>query len=369
MMPTIAYFVSDHGLGHATRSVAIIRSLLECDLELSINIHTEKPLAFMQQSLTSIEDQRVDFHRQMNDFGYISDINTGKIDHRTTTKEIQSWVQDWHSSYLFNEYHYLKARGVDLIISDIAPQPFLLAKKLSIPSIAISNFTWFDIYHENPMCSQEDLNAIWKAYREASLGLMLPFNLQNTVFRTLLETHLVSRNPTRTKEQMRKSLELDPSSCVIYAGTGIAQKNPFLEEWSKDKELAFILGGQPPISMHNIRSIPVTDLEGQDYIACSDLALIKFGYSTVAEAIRSHIPIIGVDFAQTAETRFMKEIVEILGIGVSLSVDEYFKGKWKKLIPSALELQQNYSHLPERFMKCGESQIAGVILDLLEEIS
>lgn len=43
-MPTIAYFISDHGLGHAARSVAIIPSLLDCDLEISVNIHTSKPL-------------------------------------------------------------------------------------------------------------------------------------------------------------------------------------------------------------------------------------------------------------------------------------------------------------------------------------
>lgn len=117
-------FISDHGLGHATRSVTIIRSLLECDLEISINIHTSKPLSLVQKSLTTSEEpQRIDFHEQLNYLGFIGDKITGQIDHHSTAKEVNSWIQDWHSSYLFDEYRYLKSRDVDLIISDIAPTP------------------------------------------------------------------------------------------------------------------------------------------------------------------------------------------------------------------------------------------------------
>lgn len=367
-MPTIAYFISDHGLGHATRSVAIIRSLLECDLDISVNIHTSKPLSLVQKSLTTTDEpRRVDFHEQLNDLGFIGDKITGKIDYRSTANEVNSWIQNWYSSYLFDEYRYLKTKDIDLIISDIAPQPFLLARKLQIPSVAISNFIWFDIY-QNPAFKTDDLNSIWTAYREASLGLMLPFNLNNTVFRSTIETQLVSRNPTRSKEHMRKLLELDSSLLVIYAGTGTSLKNPLLEEWTQDDEIAFILGGQPDISRHNVRTIPLTDPEGQDYIACSDLALIKLGYGSVSEAIRSCVPIIGVDFAQTTESIHMRKIVETLGIGLCIPPEEYFQGEWKEYIPSALEMKQNYSNLPERFVKYGEAQIANIILDLLEEI-
>ena len=152
-------------------------------------------------------------------------------------------------------------------------------------------------------------------------------------------------------------------------GTGTSLKNPILQEWTHNDELVFILGGQPNIRRHNIRSIPLSDPEGQDYIACSNLALIKIGYGSISEAIRSRVPIIGVDFAQTAETAFMGKIINNLGIGVSLTADEFFKGKWKEFIPSVLEMKQNYSNLPTRFTKYGEAQIAGIILDLLEEIA
>lgn len=368
-MPSIAYFISDHGLGHATRSVAIIRSLLECDPGISINVHTSIPLSLVQRSFSSSDHKkRVDFQEQLNDIGFISDKITGKIDFQNTAQQVNTWIRGWQSTYLFDKYNYHKTRNIDLIISDIAPQPFLLAKKLEIPSIAISNFTWHDIY-QNPAFNLDDLDSIWNAYREASLGLMLPFNLENEVFCSILETDLVSRNPTRSREQMLELLGVKTSSRIIYAGTGTSLKNPIVKEWTEDDEVTFLVGGLPEITGHNIRTIPFTDPEGQDYIACSDLALIKIGYSSVSEAFRSHVPIIGVDFAQTAETVFMKKVVENLGIGVCISPKEYFQGKWKDHISSVLEMKQNYSRLPERFVKHGESQIARIILDLIEEIT
>lgn len=367
-MPTIAYFISDHGFGHASRSVAIIRSLLECDPEISVNIHTSRPLAFVQKSFPKTEEpHQVDFHEQLNDVGFIGDKTTGKIDYQSTAIEVNSWIKHWHSSYLFEEYRCLKSKNFDLIISDIAPQPFLLAKKLDLPSIAISNFTWLDIY-QNPVFKLGDLESIWKAYREASLGLMLPFNLVNTVFCSAMETHLVSRPPSRTKQQMREILSLDTDEQVIYLGTGFSLKNPFLEEWADKNEVQFILGGQHKIIHRNVKAVPLTDPEGQDYITCSDIALIKLGYSSLSEAIRSHVPIIGVDFPQTAETKQMKKVVEDLGIGLCITSEEFFQGDWRKQISNVLEMKQNFSHLPERFVKHGESQIAGIILDLLDEI-
>ena len=90
-MPSIAYFISDHGLGHATRSVAIIRSLLECDPEISFNVHTSIPLSLVQRSFSSSEHKkRVDFQEQPNDIGFISDKITGKIDFQNTAQQVSS---------------------------------------------------------------------------------------------------------------------------------------------------------------------------------------------------------------------------------------------------------------------------------------
>ncbi len=368
-MSTIAYFISDHGFGHASRSVAIIRSLLDCDLDISINLHTSKPLSFVRNSLSSSESRdRFDFHDMVNDFGFIKEQQSFVIDHKETAHEVHRWVQSWEKSYLLDKFAYLKDKNIDLVISDISPQPFILAKKLDVPSIAISNFTWFDLY-QNPAYQQDDLEKIWLAYRDASLGLLLPFNFENEVFRSTIETNLVSRSPTRTREEMRKELNLDSSSMVVYTGTGSTMTNPFRKEWIDDSEITFILGSQSNIEDEiNLRKIPANDYESQDYIACSDIVLIKPGYSSVSEAIRSQIPIIAVDFPQSRESKLISNTILELGIGKLITSNEYFMGKWKEIIPEVLLMKENYKDLPNRFKQKGEIQISSIILDLLEEI-
>ncbi len=101
---------------------------------------------------------------------------------------------------------------------------------------------------------------------------------------------------------------------------------------------------------------------------CSDIALIKPGYSSVSEAIRSQIPIIAVDFPQSRESKFISNTIQELGIGKIITPNEYFMGKWNEIIPEVLRMKENYKDLPSRFAQNGEIQISTIILDLLEEI-
>ena len=168
---------------------------------------------------------------------------------------------------------------------------------------------------------------------------------------------------------MRKELNLDSSSLVVYTGTGSTMTNPFQKEWLNDPEIVYILGSQSTIENESdTRKIPTNDYEGQDFVACSDIALIKPGYSSVSEAIRSQIPILGVNFPQTTESNLISEIIQELGIGIIISSKDYFEGIWKENIADVMALKDNYKHLPDRFTKQGESQITNIILDLLEEI-
>ncbi len=338
-------------------------------MDISINLHTSKPLSFVRNSLSSSEYRdRFDFHDMVNDFGFIKKQQSFLIDHEETAYEVHRWVQSWQESYLFDKFVYLKTKNIDLVISDISPQPFILAKKLDVPSIAISNFSWSDVY-QNSSYRQDDLDKILLAYRDASLGLLLPFNFKSEVFRSTLETNLVSRTPTRTRNQMRKELNLDSSAMVVYTGTGSTMTNPFQKEWLDDPEIVYILGSLSTIKDEsNTRKIPANDYEGQDFIACSDIALIKPGYSSVSEAIRSQIPIMGVNFPQTTESNLISEIIQELEIGIIISSKDYFNGTWKENIDEVIALKDNYKYIPDRFTKQGELQVANIILDLLEDI-
>ena len=69
-MTAISYFISDFGFGHASRSIAIMRSLLECDLDVTIDIYTSNPLDYVTKAFSSsLFIDRLKFNRVQNDGG------------------------------------------------------------------------------------------------------------------------------------------------------------------------------------------------------------------------------------------------------------------------------------------------------------
>ena len=52
-MKKILYYVSDHGKGHATRSIAIIQEMLKHNIE--VNVRNTNALEFFKQSLPNVK--------------------------------------------------------------------------------------------------------------------------------------------------------------------------------------------------------------------------------------------------------------------------------------------------------------------------
>lgn len=57
-MKTIAYYISDYGFGHASRSIAVIRKLLNHP-EVEIMICHSFALSFIKESLTGLVTERL----------------------------------------------------------------------------------------------------------------------------------------------------------------------------------------------------------------------------------------------------------------------------------------------------------------------
>ncbi len=150
-MYTICYYVSDYGAGHATRTIALIRAILSSYPSLRIIVKSEGPFTLLSRSLC---DPRVSVMRCQNDISVPLIPSTEAIDVDATENLLREWHETW-DSYIAREVQFCREEGVSLILSDIAPQPFLVADDVGIPSIAISNFSWDTIYeHLIPECSR-----------------------------------------------------------------------------------------------------------------------------------------------------------------------------------------------------------------------
>ena len=167
----ICFYISDYGYGHASRDIAIIREILNEFKDIQIYIKTDGPFSFVWQSLPQ---KNVEVIRTKNDVGVVFKENSITVDKERTKKMLDVWVGSW-DDYIHNEKSFCKTHNIDLILSDITPQSFIIADELTIPSIAISNFTWHYIFY-HLFGDTRATERIKEAYQHADLALVLPFN-------------------------------------------------------------------------------------------------------------------------------------------------------------------------------------------------
>ncbi|MCM2535847.1 hypothetical protein NDK43_30640 [Neobacillus pocheonensis] len=142
-MKTIAYYISDYGYGHASRSIAVMRKLLE-KADVRIIVCHSFALSFIKESLNS---NRISYRNIKTDVGYFLEKDSIYPDKAHLQKEFNNFLSDWeHNKH--REIEFLKINNVDLVVSDISPLPFEAAERLGIPSVGISNFTWYTAYHD-----------------------------------------------------------------------------------------------------------------------------------------------------------------------------------------------------------------------------
>ena len=123
-MKKILFYVSEHGLGHLTRSIALIREL-ENEAQIMIRNSNE---SFLKKSLPSIST-----FSGKTDQGPIISENSISIDWEKTFNSVTDWYSNFNSNVEI-EYNFINKMKPDIIISDISPIPLAASKKLSIQS-------------------------------------------------------------------------------------------------------------------------------------------------------------------------------------------------------------------------------------------
>ena len=135
----IAYYITGHGYGHAIRSSTIVNAL---PLSVRVTFKTSVPVAFFQDEL----HRPFDYCRAVFDCGCLQ-TDSVSVDIPATLNAYKAIAENNRRS-LDAEVGWCGRHGVDGIVSDITPFAFEVARSAGIPSIAVTNFTWFDVYRE-----------------------------------------------------------------------------------------------------------------------------------------------------------------------------------------------------------------------------
>lgn len=290
----IVYYVSDYGYGHAARSIALIRRLMERNIgkNILLVICSGRSLPFIRKSLAMYEQQIVYRNTQL-DLGYITKPGSVELDYSEMKNGYKEYIRRF-PTLVKQEKEFLSITNADLVISDISPIPFVAADSLNITSVGISNFTWYTAYLE--LFEDRQLDPLFQAYCKMDYFISLPgayeppWGRQERAKVGFYSRQLIKHELSRIKQEL--NLERFEKVLFFTAGLGIEglKDLELLRLW-KNPNVAFLVSSTMSIQQDNIFHIPKDYLESQHYVAAADYVITKPGWSTISEAILFEKPL------------------------------------------------------------------------------
>lgn len=319
MKTKIAFYISNHGFGHASRNIPIIKYILKMYPDLEIIVRTgENQGRFIKNALSLYHD-RLEFCYDNIDIGLILKDGTLEINQKELEIKLKEYIDSWEER-IVEEIEFLKQNSVQLVVSDIVPWVFKSANKLKIPSILISNFTWVDIYKE--YFGSYIYNEYKECYELADKALLYSLYIDNmkTYLQDFEEVGLCCRSFNEDKIKMIRK-EHKRKIVFISVGRSVQLKDMINVEKLK---YHFIVTEGINIEGNNVTYLPKETSNTQDYIKASDYIITKAGWGTVAEVLCANKKCAVLSRNSIAEDRNTIEKLKNMNLALEVKYEKGF---------------------------------------------
>jgi L-arabinokinase len=290
---SVAFYISGHGFGHASRQVELINALGARRPDLSIVVRTSAPAWLFDRTarvpITLVTGEC--------DTGVVQ-IDSLRLDEAATIAravEFYSTLDERSRA----EAALLARDDCRLVISDAPPLACEAAAMAGIPSFVVTNFTWDWIYQgyaPESAGAPRLVPAIQQAYRRDDAAWRLPMHGLFEPFANIVDVPFIARHARHERDDVRRTLGLPldrPLVLSSFGGYGVrgfdAATLDCLETYGValthrdgDDRLA-----SPPAGVYQISEAHLygSGLRYEDLVAACDIVATKPGYGIIAECI------------------------------------------------------------------------------------
>jgi hypothetical protein len=336
--PTVLFYVSGHGYGHARRSAEVMRALRRLVPDVALHARTSAPADIFSDLLASpASPSLIDLPIIENDTLSIDWPRTfaaARLDHRdSAVREEASAVRHLEPS---------------LVVSDA---PFLsadVAEALGVPCVAVTNFTWDWIYEPHAgshPSGDRVVETARQSYRKMEALLQLPFGHPAPAFKEVIPVPLVARRGLLERGDVLSRLNISPAEDrprVLVAMRGGIPPDVLARAAAGARDFLFLtpqprqLPASLPPNVHLVR--PDGDVDFSDLLAVSDVVLSKIGYGTIADAIAAGTRLLWPrregfredDVTKVEAPRYLRM--------AELPLDDFRAGRWRRSLEQAMSL-------------------------------
>jgi hypothetical protein len=357
--PAIAYFISPHGFGHASRAAAIMAALADLSPEIRFELFTTSPRWIFQDAAPN----RFGYHDLQTDIGLVQ---TSPLyeDLGATVLQLDRMLP-FDPDLVRRLADEVTGLGCRLVVCDIAPLGIAVARLAGLDSVLVENFTWDWIYrgylHDEPRL-QSHMEYLGAVFRKADHHIQTS-PLCNPLNGTV-NIAPISRRPHSTRERVRTRLGLSATDrMVLVSMGGVPDRFDFLAHLPAGLNTFLVIPGADgrTIAHPKIILLPThSEFYHPDLMAAADALVAKAGYSTVAEAYQAGLPFGYVRRPQSPESLVLEEFIIKHLPAESISARSYGDGSWIKALPRLLALPRTFQARPN-----GAGQAARHLLGML----
>jgi len=355
----IAYFVSAHGFGHATRAAAVMAAVHALDPNICFDIFTAAPEFVLQDSLSG----PFVTHHAITDVGLAQ--RTALVEDPAATLARLDDFLPFDAFLLRSWADWLGRLSCELVICDIAPLGLAVAEMAGLPSVLIENFTWDFIY---------------RAYLDEAPGLArhadyLAAQFAKAHYRLRAEPFCdptqpaaarlapIGRQPRAGIADTRAALGLDDGERLVLVTLGGVPDQPPMPAGTATAGVVYALAGAAVALCRDgpwLRLPHRSPVYYPDLLAASDAVIAKLGYSTLAEAYRAGLPFGYLPRARFPESPVLADFAEREMPALAISPEAFLAGEW-------LEAAEHLLATPARPPRSlnGADRAAEFVLDLL----
>jgi len=352
----LCYYITGHGFGHAIRSIQVIKSLPP---GLPLILKTTVPERLFREELPGREFSYVSTEY---DCGCLQSDSVSVLRRETLTRYGE--IARANAARLPGEVAFLRASGVRCVVSDVPSFPLHVAREMGIPSAAVANFTWHDIYSEYAETDADAalLRQMAGEYGAATVACLTALSVPTVgdVFPVVERVPLVARRGQPKREVLTEAFGIPRSKhlALLYLGNwGLDIDWPALEQWT---DWVFLVDSPLPQPVANVRAFDARFWHYADVAASVDAVVSKAGYGTLTECIANSVPLVYLPRYGFREHEALVVGMDKWGGGVEISELSFFAGEWGAALWSALTACPNPSVFPIN----GADVIAGKLMEL-----
>jgi L-arabinokinase len=336
---TVAFYISGHGFGHASRQVEIINAFGLRHPGVRILVRSSAARWLLERTI------RVPFELDDRpcDTGVVQ-IDSLHLDAGETIAR----AADFYATFAgraADEARLLRDRGTRLVIADAAPLGCEAAAAAGIPSCVVSNFTWdwiYADYREHLHLGPDVIPAIQRAYRKAAAAWRLPMHGGFDTFdaawraeapqarRRLVDVPFVARHAQHTREETRHKLGLPLDARLVlptFGGYGARGLDYAQLDFARDWQVLL-----------NFNDAVIYDagLRYEDLVHAVDVVFTKPGYGIISECIANGTPLVYTPRGRFAEYGVLvREMPRYLRCAF-IEHDDLFAGRWRTAAGAAV---------------------------------